>query len=101
GRVDGSLAYSLASRHELPKSTFRERVHPHRVERLVGGTEVFARLDPTAIASKPFSEQQMRASRFGMYRRVLEIIDRFAKQSLGRVTLAEQGPRTCLNAERP
>ena len=100
-RLDGTAAYRLPGREELPARTLGEARHPDLGEHLVRGAQLFAGVDPAALAAQPFAVQQVHARQTHPDPRTAQEIDRLPIQPVGDLTLAHQRPATGLGAQRP
>jgi hypothetical protein len=49
----------------------------------VSGTQLFACVEASALATQPFAVEQMRSSELGAYSGTAKAIDRFAVQAVG------------------
>ncbi len=66
-RLGAALADLLAGRHQLAAGAFGERLHPRRVEQLVGGAEPLTGIHPMALPAKPLPVEQMCTGELGAH----------------------------------
>ena len=64
-RLDGPFADPLARRQKLLLCALGERLHANRVELVVAGAELGARVDPAILAAQPLAVEQMSACELG------------------------------------
>src|SRR5918994_1079311 len=93
-RLHRALAHPPARRHELAAGTLGKRLHTDRVEHLVGGAQLHARIRTPTLPAQPLAVEQARAGELGTQPRSTQSIDRFGVGLLGRLAFAEQRPRT-------
>ena len=60
-RLGGALAGGLAGGQQLAPGALGERLHADRVEHVVGGAQLLARVDASALAAQPLAVEQVRA----------------------------------------
>jgi hypothetical protein len=75
--LDGALARPLARREKLAAGALSKRLHGDRVEHLVGGAQLRARVHAPALAAQPLAVEQMPAGELRSKRCTAQAIDRF------------------------
>src|ERR1700678_1602927 len=78
GYIVAGPADFLARGEQLDASAFGEGVRPHRGERAMGVTELFARVGPPSLAAQPFAVVEMGARQLDTDARPTEALDRLA-----------------------
>ena len=74
---------------------------PARLNVVVGGAQLLARVHAPVLAPEPFAVEQTGAGELDADPGALEPLDRLAVERLGGVALAHQRPRAGQDAERP
>lgn len=87
-RLLAAPANLLAGCQQFAAGALSERFHADRGKKIVGRTQLFARIDASPFASQPFAVQQTRASEFRTDSRAAQAVDGFAVRSLGSLTVA-------------
>ena len=100
-RLDGALANRLAGGEQFSAGTLGERLGAESGEHVVGGTELFARVDATLSAAEPFAVEEVGASEVNDDPAAGEALDRLQIARLRVLALAHQRARTGLHPERP
>ena len=100
-RVVGALPRRLARGQELVTGALGERLGPDVGERVVGGSELLARVDAAVLATQPFAVEEPGAGEVDHATAGREPLDGLAVEGLRSRSLAEQRARAGLDAERP
>ena len=98
GGLGGALAGGLAGGQQLAAGPLGERLHPHRVQHLIGGTQLLARLAAAPLAAQPLTIEQMRTGQLRAEPGPAKVADRLPEAALGSLALAEQDADPCLDA---
>src|SRR5262249_60965083 len=99
-RLDAVLACLLARGDQLPARALGERLHPDRVEHVVGRAQLPARVDASAFAAQPLPIDEVCAGEVRTDPRAAQPVDRLAVKGLGGRAVAQPRPRTSLDAAR-
>ena len=94
-RADSPVASQLAP------GPLGERLDAHRVQHVVGGAQLLARVNAAALAAQPLAVEQMGAGELHADAGPAEVRDRLAVVPLGGVALAEQGADAGFDPQRP
>src|SRR3954470_9835271 len=89
-RLDRALARPRARRHELAAGALGERLRADRVEHLVGGAQLRARIRTPALPAQPLAVEEVRAGELGPQPRTTQSIDRFGVGVFGGLAFADQ-----------
>src|ERR687895_2775256 len=89
-RLDGALTGALAGRRELALGAAGEGLGTHPDEHLVGGAQLFARVEPPALAAQPLAEEEVGTRELYAHTRALKPLDRLPIEELGGLALAQQ-----------
>src|SRR4051794_4171919 len=89
--LDGPPPHLLAGGLKLPPGSLGQRLHADRGQHLVGRAQLVARIDPAVLPAQPLPVEQMSAGELGTKRGPCQPLDGFAMQTLGALTLAQQG----------
>src|SRR5918999_5351977 len=100
-RLDGALTGALAGRRELALGTRGEGLDTHPDEHLVGGAQLFARVEAPALAAQPLAEEQMGTRELYAHARALKPLDRLPIEAVGGLAVAQQRSRTGFGPGRP
>jgi hypothetical protein len=82
-------------------AAFGESRRPHRVQHLVGGAQLLARVTAAALAAQPLSVEEVRAGKLRADPGTAQPVDRLEIQPLGAELVAEQRTGPGLDPERP
>src|SRR5262245_40905921 len=96
-----SLAHLLARGKKLTARPLGEPFGTHRVERVIGVTQLFASVDATVLPTQPLAVVQMSAGELHADAGAGEALDGLPVQALGDLAFARQGPRAGLDPQRP
>src|SRR3954471_23890347 len=99
--LDGALAGALAGGEQLALGARGERLDPHRGEHLERRTQLFAGVEPAALAPEPFAVEQMAAGVLHTDARAPEALARLAMEAVGLLARGEQPAAAGLGSERP
>src|SRR5690349_20800571 len=99
--LGAALADLLAGREELAACAFGEGLHADDGEHLVGRAELFAGVDPAALAAKPLAVEEVGTRGLRAERRAAQAIDGLAVEILGDGAVAQQRSGARLDSERP
>ena len=99
--VDLAPADLLARGQQLAAGALGEGLRAHRGEQVVGGAQLAARVDPSALAMQPLAVQQVGPGELGPQRGAAEPLDRLGVALLRSVPFAQQRSRARLQALRP
>src|SRR4029077_18291912 len=80
--LDAALADGLARGEELTAGPVGERFDAHRRQHLLGGAQLFARVDAPLLASQPLPVKEMRAGEPDAQAGTAEALDRFTVERL-------------------
>ena len=78
---DGALAGGLAGGQQLAPGALGERLDAHRVQHVVGGAQLLARVDAAALAAQPLAVEQMAAGELDADAGTAEARDRLAVEA--------------------
>ena len=96
-----SLADCLARGEQLAPGSFGECPGAHRLQHLVGGAQLLARIGPPVLTAQPLAVDQVRAGQLGADAGPAKVLDRRAVVPLGRLALAEQAASPRLDPQHP
>src|SRR4051812_18030086 len=99
--LDGGPAAGPSGRQQTAFRAAGECLDAHRRQHVVGGAQLFARLDAPAFAPQPLAVEQMGAREVGPDPGAAEPFERLAIQAVCRLALAQQRAATRLRSERP
>src|SRR3954453_4502557 len=100
-RVRRSLAHLLARRQELAASALGERLHADRLEHLVCGAQLLARIHAAALAAEPFGVKQLDPGELWTQPRAAQMLARLAIEVPRGFARAQQRTRTGRLPEPP
>src|SRR3954447_26190683 len=100
-RLSAALAHLLSGGEQLVARALGEQVHADAREQLVRGAQLRACVDAPVCAAQPFAVEQVRPRQLRTKPRPPQPLDRLRVESLGRVPIAQQRPRTCLHPAAP
>ena len=98
-RIGVSLSHLLARGDQFPARALGERLHAHRCELIMGGTELGARVDAPLPAAQPLPVQQMGAGELRTQPGPAQPADRLAVQAVGGRRVAQQRAAAGLDAQ--
>lgn len=98
---NGSLGRGLAGGHQLAAGALGKPLTAEGAEYFVGGPELLTRVDAPVLATQPFAVKEPRPGEVNHATAVLEPLDRLLVERLRMTSLAQQGARAGLDAERP
>src|SRR4051794_35574665 len=99
--LDGAFADMLAGRQELALGPSGERLGPHAREHLERGAQLFAGVEPAALAPQPLAVEQVGAGELHADARACEPFDRLAIEAVGLVAFVEERAAAGVDPECP
>ena len=94
--LDCALACLLPGSQKLAARALGEAVRPDAAEHLVGGTELFARIGATVLATQPLAIQEASAGKMNDDTAAGESLNRLAVERIGRPIVTQQRARAGL-----